>query len=70
MPDALESAGYRVERHSQHFADDAEDKDFLPEIGKHSDWIFLTHDARQRYVADERDAIMHSGVAHIIHVAI
>ena len=68
MPDALESAGYRVERHAQHFQHDAEDADFLPEIGKHSDWIFLTHDARQRYVADQRDAIMRSGVAHVIHV--
>lgn len=40
----------------------------MPEIGRHPDWIFLTHDGRQRYVGDERDAIMHSGVAHIIHV--
>jgi hypothetical protein len=68
IPDALERAGYRVERHSDHFAHDAADVDFLPKIGEHLDWIFLTHDARQRYRPDERDAIMRSGVAHIIHV--
>lgn len=68
MPDALERAGYRVERHGSHFAEDAEDVDIFPAIGRHADWIFLTHDARQRYVADEREAIMRSGVAHVIHV--
>jgi len=64
----LEAAGYRVERHARHFAPNADDRDFLPEIGRHADWIFLTHDARQRYIPDERDAIMRSGVAHVIHV--
>lgn len=30
--------------------------------------LFLTHDARQRCVAEERDAIMMRRVAHFIHV--
>lgn len=69
VPEALERAGYRVERHSAHFAPDASDVDFIPTIGTHRDWIMLTKDARQRYTPDERDAIMRSGVAQFVHSA-
>lgn len=51
-----------------HFAHDAADPDFIPIIGAHDDWISLTHDSRQRYNPDERDALMRSGVAQFIHV--
>ena len=64
----MEAAGYRVERHSTHFAADARDVDFLPVVGQHADWIALTHDARQRYNPDERDAVMRSRVSLFIHV--
>lgn len=64
----METAGYRVERHSAHFAPNARDVDFLPVVGQHRDWIALTHDSRQRYNPDERDAVMRSGVALFIHV--
>jgi len=68
VPDALELAGYRVERHGAHFLPAAEDAEFIPIIGQHADWIMLTHDGRQRYNPDERDAVMRSGVPHFIHV--
>jgi hypothetical protein len=67
VPDALEAAGYRVERHSAHFPHDIPDPDLIPEIGKHRDWVALTKDKRQRYNTDERDAIMRCGVALFIH---
>jgi len=68
VPDALEQAGYRVERHSAHFPPGALDPDFIPVIGQHADWIALTHDSRQRYNPDERDAVMRSGVPLFIHM--
>lgn len=68
VPDALEAAGYRVERHREHFAPDAPDPEFLPKVGLHDDWIALTKDRRQRWRRDERDAIMRSNVAQFIHV--
>lgn len=46
----------------------ASDPEFIPSIGKHPDWIALTHDSRQRYNADERDAVMRSRVPLFIHV--
>ncbi|MCY7287463.1 MAG: hypothetical protein LH624_04235 [Cryobacterium sp.] len=68
VPDALEAAGFRVERHAKHFAHNAADPDWLPVVGQHPDWIALTHDARQRYNPEDRDAVMRSGVALFIHV--
>ena len=57
-----------MERHSAHLAANARDVDFLPIVDQHADWLALTHDSRQRYNPDERDAVMRSGVALFIHV--
>lgn len=68
MPDALEAAGYRVERHSDHFPPGMLDPEMIPLIGQHRDWIAVTKDHRQRYNTDERDAIMRCGVSQFIHI--
>lgn len=56
FPEMLKNAGVHVERHGDHFADDAQDEDWLKEIGKRG-WYVLTHDRRMRYRSNEIDAI-------------
>lgn len=48
MPDALQSAGVRVERHRDHFSPDCEDSEWLAEVGRRG-WVVLTKDAKFRY---------------------
>jgi hypothetical protein len=43
--ETLRSAGVTVEIHDDHFAKDAPDLDWIPEIGKRG-WVVLTKDAR------------------------
>ncbi|WP_051482568.1 hypothetical protein [Synechocystis sp. PCC 7509] len=41
----LKSAGISIEIHDDHFAPDAQDVDWIPEVGKKG-WVVLTKDAR------------------------
>ena len=43
LPDELEAAGLTVERHIDHFAQDAADELWLPEVAKRG-WVILTGD--------------------------
>ena len=61
VPDALRAAGARVEIHESHFADEAEDVDWLSEVGRRG-WIVLTKDDRIRYRTHEVAAIERAGV--------
>ena len=56
FPEILLNAGIHVERHCDHFADDAKDEDWLREISKRG-WLVLTHDQRMRYRPNEIAAI-------------
>lgn len=56
FPDILKKAGIRVERHVDHFADDADDEEWLKEISKRG-WYVLTHDQRIRYKPNEIAAV-------------
>ena len=56
FPEALRQAAIRVERHGDHFADDAKDEDWLREVGQRN-WYVLTHDKRMRYRPNEIAAI-------------
>jgi len=68
VPDALVAAGYTVERHRDHFAQDALDATIFLGVGHHPNWVMLTRDKRQRTRADERDAAMRAGLALFIFV--
>lgn len=63
----LKAGGLTVERHADHFADDAADEVWLAEVGKRG-WIALTHDRRIRYKPNERDAVMRHAVALLVIV--
>lgn len=56
VPEALRTAGARVEIHEKHFPDDAEDADWLAEVGRRG-WVVLTKDDRIRYRPHEIHAI-------------
>lgn len=61
FPQILRDAGIPVEKHGDHFADDAKDEEWLTEIGE-SGWFALTHDKRIRYKPNEIAAVKKSGV--------
>lgn len=56
FPAILRNAGISVERHADHFADEAKDEDWLKEVGRRG-WYVLTHDRRMRYRSNEIDTI-------------
>ena len=67
FPAALRAAGISVETHSDHFAHDSPDEEWLQAVGDRG-WIILTHDQRIRYKRNERDAVMVSGLAMFVLV--
>ena len=56
VPDALRLAGEKVEIHSDHFADDATDADWLSVVGQRG-WVVLSKDKRIRYRRNETDSL-------------
>jgi predicted nuclease of predicted toxin-antitoxin system len=57
----LRAAGFQVEEHSAHFADDAPDSEWLAEAGRLG-WVVLTKDKAVRRNALELAAILAGGV--------
>ena len=62
VPDALAAAGYRVERHDDHFDPLALDTTWIREAGKRG-WISFSHNRDIRYRTQERDMVMRAGVS-------
>ena len=60
--DDLRVAGFNVEEHAAHFADDAPDVEWLGEAGRRG-WVVLTKDKAVRRNALELQAILASEVA-------
>jgi len=56
FPDILTKSGIIVERHADHFADDAKDEEWLTVIGKRG-WYALSHDQGIRYKPNEIAAV-------------
>jgi len=56
FPDILKKAGVIVERHIDHFADNAKDPEWLTIVGNRG-WYVLTHDRRIRYKPNEIAAV-------------
>jgi predicted nuclease of predicted toxin-antitoxin system len=59
VPKALQDAGARVERHDDHFAQNALDEDWIPEVSRRG-WVILTKDKNIRRTAGEREAALTS----------
>lgn len=58
----MRAAGYRVEKHDDHFTPRTRDEVWLPEVAKRG-WIALSHNKAIRRVALQRDAAMRGGLA-------
>ena len=56
FPNTLIKAGIKVEKHGDHFKDNAKDEEWLAEIGKRG-WYIITHDRRIRYKPNEKNAV-------------
>jgi len=67
FPEILKGAGFTVERHSDHFAPDCPDEDWLAEVGRR-EWVALTHDARIRYKPNELAAVIRHRVRLLVIV--
>lgn len=61
FPAILKEAGIPIERHIDHFADDAKDEEWLSEVGKRG-WYAITHDRKIRYKPNEKAAVKKFGV--------
>src|SRR5262245_254483 len=57
VPRALQEAGARVEIHDDHFAKDAEDEVWIPEVARRG-WVILTKDKNIRRTPGEREAAL------------
>jgi hypothetical protein len=68
VPEALRAVGARVEVHDDHFARDAPDEVWLPEVGRRG-WVVLTRDARIRWRPAERLAFERAGVGVFVVTA-
>jgi hypothetical protein len=66
--EALQSAGADVQRHRDHFAPEAPDTLWLPEVGARG-WYVLTKDERIRYRALEQQALQNARVGAFILVS-
>jgi len=68
VADALHQAGVDVQVHDDHLRRDAEDEEWLCEIGRRG-WAVLTRDRRIRYRSHERATLMQAGVRAFVLVA-
>lgn len=65
---AIRDAGFQVELMDDHFAQDADDADWIPVVAAH-DWIIVTRDRRILFNPVERAALERSGAHYIAVVA-
>jgi uncharacterized protein with PIN domain len=68
MAGALRKAGLNIEIHDDHFAQNAEDPEWLTACGK-KNWIVVTRDERIRYRVAERQAIRRAKVRAFVLAA-
>lgn len=67
FPEILRSAGLRVERHTDHFAHNTADEDWLATVGRRR-WVAITHNRRIRYTPNELRAVVRHKVRLLVVV--
>jgi hypothetical protein len=60
VPSKLRAAGWRIERHDDHFPENTPDTKWIAEVGRRG-WVILSADARIRYRPAEKIALLNSG---------
>jgi hypothetical protein len=61
VPDALRAAGWRIEKHLDHFPRGTEDVVWMPVIGERG-WVSLTKDKAIRRVEAEMEKVIYCGL--------
>lgn len=64
VADELSAEGVRVEKHDDHFPQDATDEEWLAECGNQG-WVVLTRDKRIRYRPSELEALKAARVSAV-----
>lgn len=59
--EAFRNAGITIEVHKDHFPNDAQDVDWLPEVGRRG-WVILTKDSKISKNPIERNAVARTGI--------
>jgi hypothetical protein len=67
FPELLREAGVPVERHCDHFADNAPDVKWIAEVASRG-WIAVTHDKAITRRPNERDAVLQAKLGLLIVV--
>jgi len=67
FPEILTAAGLAVKRHDDLFPPNCPDEEWLARVGR-AGWIAITHNARIRYMPNERDAVIRHGVSLLVVV--
>lgn len=67
FPDILRDAGIAVERHADHFRDDAPDEEWITAVAAKG-WFAVTHDKAIARRPNECEAVMSSGLGLLIVV--
>ena len=67
FPEILSAAGITVHKHSNYFAADTPDEDWLKVVGQRG-WVAITHDARIRYKPNELAAVKRNSVMLLVMV--
>lgn len=65
FPEILRDAGLTVERHRDHFRDDAADEEWLAEAGRRG-WVAVTHNSRIHYTPNEKEAVIRHAVRLLV----
>lgn len=68
LASVLRDQGISIETHDDHFAKDASDVDWLPEVGK-QEWVVLTKDERIAKRHLERLAVANAGIRMFVLVS-
>lgn len=67
FPAILAAAGIQVDRHADHFADDAIDEEWIAAVASRG-WIAVSHDRRISRRPNERDAVFEAGLGLLLVV--
>jgi hypothetical protein len=65
FPEILAAAGLSVRRHDDIFPPNCPDEQWLAHVGQ-SGWVAVTHNARIRYMPNERDAVIRHRVSLLV----
>jgi len=65
FPDLLDEAGISVAKHSEYFAQDAADEEWIPEVARRG-WFALSNDRRIYRTPVQREVVLSAGLGFLV----